>query len=116
MTLDGKVGLFFVIDGRIKLHTCPLAEAEIGERFRNYPESHDAVWQRKYANKYHVDYDYFPRGRIVYNNTAKLYTLYYDSCATKEATELVAQYPNGKCIMERDEHYQCAKCNKDYII
>ena len=64
-SFDGNAGLFFVVDGEWLLHMRALEEAEPYGDFHGYPENHDDVWQREYAHKYQVDFDYFPRGRIV---------------------------------------------------
>lgn len=114
-SLHGKVGLFFVADGRLLLHTCTLDNAERYGDFVNYPESHDEVWQREYAAKFGVDFDYYPRGRIVYNRTAEVYRLYHDPCVADTAELLRRLYPEGKCTAALDEHYQCRNCNPDYV-
>ena len=114
--LDGVIGLFFVVNGKLLLHTCHLDDGEPYGDFINYPESHDAIWQRKYAHSYGVDFDYFPRGRIIYNRIENVYLLYHDPCVASEAEYLHGRYLQGICIIELDEHYQCHKCNKHYVI
>ena len=113
---DGYIGLFFVAEGTLLLHTCSLADAESYGDFLNYPESHDDVWQHEYARKYQVDFDYFPRGRIVYNQAEDIFLLYHDKCVTVEAENLCGRYPKGKCVIALDEHYQCHKCNMNYVV
>ena len=112
---DGYVGLFFVINGKIMLHKSPLADGESYGDFINYPESHDNIWQRVYYRKYHVDFDYYPRGRIVFNRMTGIYFLYYDPCASDVAEYLRGCYPEGKCVISLDEHYQCHWCNANYV-
>ena len=114
-SLDGWVGIFFAAKDELLLHTCPVEEGEPYGDFVNFPESHDTVWQREYARKYGVDFDYFPRGRIIYNKNADTYKLFYDSCARLEANDLLSRYQQGQCEVYLDEHYQCYKCNKEYI-
>ena len=86
-SLEGFVGLFFVTSDGLLLHTCTIENGEPYGDFVNYPESHDAVWQREYLRKYHVDYDFFPRGRIIFNRVTDVYKLFYDLCANAEADE-----------------------------
>jgi hypothetical protein len=115
-SLNGYVGLFFVADDGLLLHACSLAAGEPYGDFVNYTESHDAVWRREYFNKYHVDFDYFPRGRIIYNRVADKYKIFYDACANIEANEIYARYTEGSCGAYLDEHYKCHKCNRQYVI
>ena len=112
--LDGYVGLFFIVNGAPLLHKRTLADAEPYGDFINYPESHNDVWQRNYARKYKVDFDYFPRGRIVYDQKSGIFLLYCDKCVASEAEKLRGCYPKDKCMMVLDEHYQCHKCNMNY--
>lgn len=114
-SLDGQIGLFFVAKDKLLLHTCLLDEGEPYGDFINYPDSHDAVWQREYHRKYCVDFDYFPRGRMIYNRMTGVYLLYHDPCAAAEAEALRGRYPDGKCVVAFDEHYQCHRCNSGYI-
>ena len=117
-TSDGHVGLFFVADGKMLLHTCTLSDGETYSDFINYPESHDAVWQREYAHKYGVDFDYYPRGRVVFNRTTGIYTLYQDPCIGDSGIQIRLRIcpPPNRCKRELDEHYQCHMCNADYVI
>lgn len=65
--LDRQVGLFFLVSGELLLHRCFLEKAEVYGDFINYPYSHDEIWEKHYREKYQVDFDFYPRGRIVYN-------------------------------------------------
>ena len=61
------VGIFFVVKGNLLLHNCSLDNAEKYGDFLNYPKSHMEIWDEYYYSKYKVDFDYYPRGRIIYN-------------------------------------------------
>ena len=113
-SLKGKVGLFFLADGKLLLHTCPLADAQPYSDFLNYPYSHDAIWRKHYQHTYHVDFDYWPRGRIIYCTATRTYSLFYDVCMVDAAKEMVKAFGDEKVQMMRDEHYQCHTCNDDY--
>ena len=115
-SLDSHVGLYFVVKGELLLHACTLAEGEHYGDFINFPESHDDVWRQRYYRKYRVDFDYFPRGRIIYNSVENRYLIYYDKCIRAEAEALAARYPEGKCTIGLDEHYRCRKCSRGYVI
>ena len=107
----GRVGLFFVANGKLLAYTCTLAEGERYGDFINHPESHDGLWRRLYCAQYGVDYDWFSRGRIVYNRAADTYLLYHDACIVDAAAALSRLY-----AMLLDEHYQCQRCNQHYVI
>ena len=113
-TLVGYVGLFFVVCDELLVHTCATVAGECFGDFVNYPDSHDDVWQSEYFRKYNVDYDYFPRGRMIYNKTTGIYLIYHDQCAEEAAKSIGSHYPKGKCVLALDEHYQCHKCNPYY--
>ena len=62
------------------------------------------------------DYDYFPRGRVVYFKRSNSHRLYADRCITKADIEkVVALFILSDYRLDRDEHYQCASCNLEYI-
>ena len=113
----GHVGLFFVVNGALLLHKCTLAEAERNGDFLNHHESHYDVWQRDHASKYCVDFDYFPRGRVIYNNREERFIVYIDRCLDSlEVERILAAFglERNNSDVAFDEHYQCHMCNKDY--
>ena len=113
----GYVGLFFVVNDALLLHKCTLAEAERNGDFLNHNESHYFVWQQDYARKYRVDFDYFPRGRVIYNSRDKRFIVYVDRCLGNVEVERVLaafELVRNNSEVAFDEHYQCHLCNKDY--
>ncbi|MDD4346804.1 MAG: hypothetical protein PHZ11_07970 [Desulfitobacteriaceae bacterium] len=115
-SLDNQVGLFFIVRSGLLLHSCKLADGEPCGSFLNYPFSHDKVWWEHYQKKYHVDFDYYPRGRIVYNKAEQRYILYYDGCIENEAEEMLSRFSGNTCQLSHDEHYQCHMCCDGYVI
>jgi hypothetical protein len=117
--LGKVVGLFFVVDGKLLFHGCNMDEVEVGEylpRFVNYPESHAGVWEREYQELYGVDFDYYPRGRLLYDRETNFLMVYADPCIKDVAEKLAMAYKDGPRRISTDEHYQCHLCNEDYII
>ncbi len=110
-----NVSLFFVVNGKFLIHSCKKEAGEKYGNFINYPESHMEIWDKYYYKKYHVDFDYFPRGRVVYNIEADKYYLYHDKCI-KDVSSLIPLEDKGKVEIREDFHYQCHKCNKYYVI
>ena len=66
-----KIGpaLFFFAEGGLLFHSCSIDGAEEYGNFKNYPHSHNHIWQKHYAKSYGVDFDYFPRGRVIYRKS-----------------------------------------------
>lgn len=109
-------GLFFYVNGHWLCHSCKLCEAECYGDFLVYPHSHMDIWEQNYESSYRVDFDYFPRGRIAYRKTDDTYLLYYDKCLEPVIHTITEQYAGQKIVLGYDEHYQCYKCNADYVI
>lgn len=74
-----------------------VVKKEDGEKYRdfiNYPQSHMEIQDKYYYKKYHV---------------------YHDKCI-KDLSNIVGTEDKEKIEIREDFHYQCHKCNKNYII
>lgn len=109
-----QVCLFFFIKGCFLIHGCEINEAENYGDFMIYPQSHFEIWQEEYADRYPVEFDFFPRGRVAYRKSDNTYQILYDRCIGEQIEELVAMY-DGKVTLGYDEHYQCYMCNQNYV-
>ena len=109
------VGLFFYVHGEFLFHKCSLDEAEEYGDFLIDPEGHSEVWDREYADRYGVDYDFFPRGRIAYRRSDRKFRILYDRCIGDDIQILVDTYDSEDVELGHDEHYQCHGCNHNYI-
>lgn len=110
-----RVCLFFYVNGRFLVHGCDLAAAEEYGVYLIYPQSHFDVWERYYASIYSVDFDYYPRGRIVYRKADDSFLIYYDPCLEPVIRTWAERYYTGRICFSHDEHYQCHICNPNYI-
>ena len=114
------IGLFFYVKGKLLAYKVILEKAEVYGDFLTCPVSHDAVWRKRIGTKFPVDFDYFPRGRVVYNTREEKYVIYIDKCldTTEHIAKIVEAFglADHEYVVEFDEHYQCHKCNKDYLI
>lgn len=111
-----QVCLFFYVQGEFLIHGCSLEEAENYGDFLVYPDSHFEIWDKFYYEKYGVDFDFFPRGRVAYCKNEKKFLLYYDTCIGEGIQRLIDVYYDSKVILVYDEHYQCYKCNHAYCL
>jgi len=110
-----QVCLFFYINGKFLVHGCDLEDAEHYGDFLVYSDSHFEVWEKHYAKRYHVDFDYFPRGRVAYRKTDGVFQILYDKCLDAVIQEFAKGY-TAPVTLGYDEHYQCHKCNPHYVI
>lgn len=108
-------GLFYYIDDIILIHCCALDKAEDSGEFLNLPKSHYEIWEKYYAAEYHVDFDYYPRGRVVYRKADQAFLIYYDRCLKNIIQRLAYQFEGQKAEYHLDEHYQCHMCNRNYV-
>lgn len=110
---NGFVGLFFYVNGSLLMQTCSLKKAEKYGDFLVYPYSHDEIWTKLHQKKHGKEYDYYPRGRIVYYEPERVFWIYRDSCipdiVMKDLTGII-----GNVIYKTDEHYVCHRCNRNY--
>lgn len=118
---QGKVGIFFVVNGGLISDAVQLEQGELYGDTVGFGGHYD-YWQAlapqnstEHLFKSH-SYDYFPRGRVVYFKKTGSFRLYADRCIKKADIEKIAaafQLPAYR--LSRDEHYQCAGCNQEYI-
>ena len=112
----GDVCLFFYVHGQFLIHGCPLSRAERYGDHLIYPEGHFDIWDRHYYDKYKVDYDYFPRGRIAYRTSDQTYQILYDRCIGPDILRLAQAYSSQRTELGYDEHYQCHSYNPNYVL
>ncbi|MBE6651764.1 MAG: hypothetical protein E7613_10700 [Ruminococcaceae bacterium] len=117
MIITPRLGpaLFFYVNGELMFHSCSLDEGEPYGDFLNYPYSHMKIWDKYYKRKYIVDFDYYPRGRVIYRKTDDTFLIYYDKCIEPYIGLVTEKYMECKTELHYDEHYQCHMCNKNYV-
>ena len=108
--------LFFYANGNLLFHGCEIKDGENYGEFVNFPHSHYKIWENNYLKNYGVDFDYYPRGRVVYRKTDDTFLIYYDKCMESAISEVTLKYHGEKFILDYDEHYQCHNCNEDYVV
>ncbi|MDR2613894.1 MAG: hypothetical protein LBC91_01005 [Candidatus Accumulibacter sp.] len=97
-----------------------MGKAEVYGESKTTSFSHLEFWENELKKNMPWDYDYFPCGRVVYSLRSKKYTLYIDRCLNDPeiirsiAAEFGLSGKNGVCV-RFDEHYQCYRCNRDYV-
>ena len=115
--LQPRLGIFWVVGGRLLLDSTPLSESELNGNYRNYPQSHIDVWEAWRASRKvppESEYEEFPRGRIVYDIGAATFTLLADRCilSRKDLIEEIKRelHLPRKITLGTDFHYRCFEC------
>jgi hypothetical protein len=117
-----NVGIYFSVNGHILSDMVPV---ENGESYGNAIQhgGHYDFWktlvpQNSTEGKFKSDgYDIHPRGRVVYLKKESIYRIYHDGClVTGDLSKIKHHFglDNANTKYERDEHYQCARCNPMY--
>ena len=116
-----KVGIFFVVKNQVLFDAIAVQH---GERCNNFIEhgGHYDFWDKliprndiEQAFKDRA-YDAYPRGRVVYFIREQKFRLYADTCLSSNDLQLVKEVFGLKnAVRTRDEHYQCASCNPDFM-
>lgn len=120
-SVSPEVGPFYVIDDTVFADT-----EEVRDLFQNSigvissDNSHYDYWtvlQQIYPEFRKVDYDYYPRGRVVYSVEEDTYYLYIDECIRNKVNDIIQELglPKVKVKVSDDEHYKCHQCNKSYV-
>ncbi len=117
----GFVGIFFMVAGDLLLDAVPLSQGEHYGQAVGFSGHYD-FWEALSPKtsietlfKSH-DYDYYPRGRVVFFKNTGRYSLYADACLNQRDLEKVVKaFQLSNYRLARDEHYQCAICNQDYV-
>jgi hypothetical protein len=114
---EPRLGIFWLVDGKLLIDGAPLVECEQYGDHLNYPGSHIDVWEQwKRMGKAPVESEYeeYARGRVMCEMKAKQFTLLADRCILKRKDLIAAikkelRLPN-KTSLGTDLHYRCFHC------
>jgi hypothetical protein len=113
-----KVGIFWLVKGRLVFDTTPLAEAESYGDCKGHSRGHVDRWRQMQNGGMapnDAEYEQFPRGRIVYNMKTEKFMLLADRCILKKRNlvkKIMKEMQLPPTITEcgTDEHYRCYRC------
>jgi hypothetical protein len=116
----GFVGIFFYINDDMVYESTSLDEAEKYGDFKVHKKGHFEMWEERLERKLRKPYDYYPRGRVVYNQSNNTFRIFLDKCLkAPEIIEKIIQIFNLKTenieIDDSDPHYVCSKCSRQFI-
>lgn len=118
-----KIGIFWNVDGELVCETVPLVNAPMTNGIRDIEADHHSFWNRwtrKRINFRAYSYDHYPRGRIIFRETDQKFVIYGDRCLISDPSFVsrlqdAFEIPHEQCEVWGDFHYQCQKCNPDFI-
>jgi hypothetical protein len=122
MTDEGReprVGIFWLLaDGSLLVDSGPLSAGEEYGDCRTHGRSHIDVWTELQSSgrvAADVEYEEYPRGRVVYDNRMGRFVIMADSCILRRR-DLVREISASMNLTGRktdtssDSHYRCFRC------
>lgn len=61
------VGLFFIIGNELITESEHFTKGKQEGAIYRYSKTHKEVWDELYKGKYKVEYDFYPRGEVIYD-------------------------------------------------
>lgn len=112
--VESAVGVFYIINGEIYSDATSLRNSEQYGDSYSYGSHYDFYYDE--LSKYYdmpwlkdIDYDYYPRGRVIFDKSKNKYILYLDpSLENPEDIQMIADefgLHNGGFYIGHDEHY-----------
>jgi hypothetical protein len=116
-TAKPRLGIFWLVDGKLLIDSVPLSECEHYGDHLNYPGSHIRVWedwQKVGKAPVESEYEEYARGRVMCDTKAKRFTLLADRCVLNRK-ELIAEIKKALRLPKQisvgtDAHYRCFRC------
>lgn len=114
---EPHVGIFWLFRGEVLFDTTPLSEAETFGDFRIHSGNHISVCERFRLARMvppEIEYEEYPRGRVVFDSKSKLFNLLADRCILRRKdilAKIKKQMHLPKTTVEgTDSHYRCFSC------
>ena len=113
-----KIGIFFYIKGKLFAYPRPIESGVDREGKIDSVDSHYDEYE-KLSYHFEHDFEYFPRGRVVYDIEKKRSIVYIDRCIKDDASakeEIISTFEIDpkKAVFRKDAHYKCHNCNPHY--
>jgi len=117
---ESYIGIFWLYQGTLICKKLPLTEShEDMLGLYDSPFQHIQEWESKniylanHPELIGTEYQEIPRGRVVYSNAKKTFTVYADKvCLNKKAKYLIInnfELPSENTLFKSDPHYQTFK-------
>jgi hypothetical protein len=118
-TFGPSVGIFWMLaDGRLVIEGSPLSAAEKYGDCLTHSRSHIDVWaelQMSGRVAADVEYEEYPRGRVIFNTTKDRFVIMADRCilSRKDVMRRISAAMNltdERTEASADLHYRCSRC------
>lgn len=116
--ISPKIGIFWVVQGRLIAAAKPANEGEGYGELLTYEPGHLDTWDELQADgtvPRDTEYEEFPRGRVTFNKRTQTFLLLADKCILRDKQMLgqvmtAMNLPVDRTIMDSDSHYRCFRC------
>ena len=113
-----KLGIFWVVRGKLITVGIPFEEGAGYGEYAIYEPSHYSKWrelQKSGAAPPDCEYEEFPRGRVMFNRTTETFLLLADTCILGDKRMLAQvmqemHLPKAITVLNTDSHYRCFRC------
>ena len=113
-TPEPQVGIFFVIGDELFTKCSPLSAAVPYGDFRIRPGDHSSFWKeilRVKPSLSGVSYDFYPRGRVLFNERDEKFWVYVDR-STREDFSMITRILDEFHLPENKTKIRCdSRCN-----
>jgi hypothetical protein len=112
---EARMGVFWLVDGKLLIESAPLSACEQYSDHLNYLGSHIwECWQEFGKAPAETEYEEYARGRAMYSPSTNTFTLLADRCILKRK-ELIAKIKEElrlpkQTTLGTDSHYRCFHC------
>ena len=114
---EARLGVFWLVDGKLLIESAPLSECEQYGDHLNNQGSHIRLWERwQEFGKVpaETEYEEYARGRAMYSPSTNTFTLLADRCILKRK-DLIATIKDELHLpktttLGTDPHYRCYAC------
>ena len=118
-TPEPHVGIFWVVNGKSLMDSTPLSEGEPYGDYLTHPRGHAEVWESFHQNHTvpaDIEYEEFPRGRVIYNTKTQRFRFLADKCILREKSVvrkiMLALHLPRNTQLDEDSHYRCSSCSR----
>ena len=104
------VSVFFFVGEKLIIDEVHISDAKQEGNIFKHPKSHKELWDELYKEKYKVEYDFYPRGEVIYKPWSDTYIVYKDPCIELKYIDNTIVINKRKYSIIDDERFLCNAC------
>jgi len=117
--VEPRVGILWLVAGTLVTDSTAFSMAEDYGAFKVHPGDHCSVWEKLQCcgtAPADMEYEESPRGGVMYDTTARRFSLLADKCILKNkgvVRDIISEMnlPSKDTDMGTDSHYRCFACS-----